>query len=482
MSMPTPPFETRAPQKSVTRFILPLLLLVLVVGGLAWVAQNLPRWRETKVPPPPNGNVADKPQLSFFTPPIALWEKAKEPKPEPAKNDKAAKKKPDEEQQYGFKEFEPQMQGHYDFLFKNTSGVDVEIGLKQTSCDCAGVAVCVLPAPDWERCLELQKEKPGETFAFDPEPSWQDLSLDPKKKPFPVKPDEVGIVRAKWTARKSAGQELRLQPAIWVQSAGSPRMDYGFMIPGIMSMPVRVFPSRIPLGILSAGAKATAEFYVWSSTRDTLNVKLGGTAQDPLVVVEGRQLSPEECAKLQAKWRDNKEFMQASKMPTRVLCAYHYTVTVHESKDGQQLPQGAFYRQLPIVLDNIPGNTDLHGPELVGRVDGDIVIGGADDQGRIRFKAFDGNVRTTKEVDLAADGKAILTPFDQNPASLIVAVTLDKKNTTKERSRWKLKVTMPPHTFAGSFSDAHAVTLRIEKDGEPKRLVRIPIEGNVGGR
>src|SRR4051794_35454062 len=122
--MSTPISEARPPRNSAARFILPLVLLVLIVGGLAWLAQNLPRWRDPGKPPDPNPQPTGKPLLTFFTPQVARWEKPKEPRAEPAKDAKA-KKKDDEPVIYGYKEFEPQMTGHYDFLFKNTADTDI---------------------------------------------------------------------------------------------------------------------------------------------------------------------------------------------------------------------------------------------------------------------------------------------------------------------------------------------------------------------
>ena len=72
---------------------------------------------------------------------VAFWEK---PPPEP-KEDPDAKKKEDKPSEppmhYFFREFESGTRAHYDFLFRNISDRDVEIGLKTSSCD--GQRACV---------------------------------------------------------------------------------------------------------------------------------------------------------------------------------------------------------------------------------------------------------------------------------------------------------------------------------------------------
>lgn len=459
MSTSRPNSEARTPRRhSVARWALPLILLVLVVGGIAWLVQNIPNWRTKTVTPTPAND--DKPLLVFASK-IAIWESP----PEKAGKD-------DKEQAYVYKEFENGAKGHYDFFFRNVSSGEVEVGLISTSCDCASVQACVLPMDEWERASKLQQEKPGDSITYTQEPTWHELSADASKKPMLIKPNEVGVVRAQWIARKPAGQNLNLQPAIWSQPVGdsTARVGHRFMIPGTMTFPMRSFPPLVNVGVVPPGTTSRAEFDIWSATRDELNVKLTGAVPDPLFVVETRPLSKQECTELE-------KTLRANKIPTRVQAAHHVTVTVHESKDGRQLEQGAFYRKLPVLLDGFP-HPDLQGPEIVGRVHGDIQIGGADDMGKIRFKSFDAGSSATKVVDLSTDAKIQLEYFNVNPAKLVVELNLDKKNSSAQRNRWKLRVTVPVDAFSGSFTDAHAVILRIV--GEPARFVRIPIEGNVG--
>ena len=166
------------------------------------------------------------------------------------------------------------------------------------------------------------------------------------------------------------------------------------------------------------------------------------------------------------------------KINTHVLSASRVTVTVHESKDGHQLDQGSFYRKLSVTLDDIP-QPDLPGPEIVGRVQGDIQIGGSDDQGKIRFKSFPASTgRREVEVELSTDAKIKLKTFTHDPAWL--KVNLREGKEFQGRRTWRLDVSVDPNTpGARSFEEPNAVTLQI---GDTNRFVRIPIEGHVSGR
>ena len=338
--------STPTPKKgNYARNAMSLLLMVAVIGGLAWVAQYLNSWRITADKPAPPTD--DKP-LMVFARQVAQWGP------------------------FPFKEFESGTQGRYDFLFKNILGQDIELVHFETTCDCTSVKACALSAEEFKRADEQQQAKPGETPTYAQEPAWQDLPSDPLKSAHVlVKAGEGGVVSVRWTARKSAGQELNLKPKISAQPAGDAggRKSYPLVVPAMMTVPVRIFPQRSPHVNLIAGSVVKLEFDAWSSTRETLDLQLNRFAPDPLVNVEVKPLTTqEERDKLNRYLLDNK-------ISTRVLSASHVTITIYENKDGHQFDQGAFYRKLTIALDGRP-QPDLPGPEIVGRVQGDIQIGG----------------------------------------------------------------------------------------------------------
>ena len=124
---------------------------------------------------------------------------------------------------------------------------------------------------------------------------------------------------------------------------------------------------------------------------------------------------------------------------------------------------------------------DLPGPEIVGRVQGDLQIGGAEDQGKIMFKTFAAGEPARKVVELLADAKVKLEPHTHEPAWLNVSVSRNMEQPDAKKHRWRLVVTVPANTpGVRSFEETDHVTLRIV--GTPDRFVRIAIEGHVSGR
>ena len=455
-------------QKGVfTRVVLPLLLIVLIIGSFAWVAQYLKTQR--KFTPPPAG----KPLLEFVHT-TARWVSVEAPNPD----SKTIESKPVFDP--NFKEFERETPGQYDFLFQNVAGSEVEIGLESISCDCGSVEVCVLPTAQWEQLKKFQKDQPGEPLSYDSKTTWHELSANPvKKKTLMLKPDDHGVVRVKWRARaKNLGQELNLRPTVWSHLVGGPpqRTRYELRVPGVVTAKVRFFPPRVNIGVLTPRSTKEAKFEAWSPTLEKLNLKLTGAKPDPFFDVKIVTLSPKECEELESR-------LHAELIRSRVKSAQRIIVTVHEEKDGKQMDQEEFLRRFPVFLDDSPVPLDREdlqdpGPEIFGVVRGEVEVGGRDDKGRIRFKSFLSREGATKEIELACDPKTHLELKTWHPETLEVELTRKETKSTL-KGYWRLKVTVPPGTVSGSFADTDGVTLRIR---ESSRLVRIPLEGNVSGQ
>ena len=98
-----------------SRVVLPLVLFVAVVGGIAWVTQYLPNGPRSprSVEETPNA----EPLLKFSTE-QALFDK--------------------DDPDYG-QEIETNEEGHYDFAFENISGKELELGLQFKNCGCTQV-------------------------------------------------------------------------------------------------------------------------------------------------------------------------------------------------------------------------------------------------------------------------------------------------------------------------------------------------------
>ncbi len=283
------------------------------------------------------------------------------------------------------------------------------------------------------------------------------------------------MVRVRWKVKKTPGQPLKLAPRIVIRQVGETVGQLQTLgVPVLVGAPVRFEPSLVRVGLLAPGKPpATAEFDAWSSTREQFALKLSPVPASPFFQIESRPLSRKECADLESN-------LKSDKVPPRVRSGHHITVTVYESKDGKQLDQGPFYQKLAIDLDGFR-EPELPGPEIIGKVQGDIRIGGANDQGKIIFAAFLAGDRAEKSVELLADAKLQLEPYTHEPAWLDVKVTRNKEQPDPKQHRWRLHVTVPADTpGVRSFEETDHVTLRIV--GTPDRFVRIAIEGHVRGR
>jgi hypothetical protein len=460
---PKPPAKSAA-----SRYALALVLMVLIVGAIAWVAQYLPSSAKPKVvaPPPASGK-----KLVAFTRIFAQW----------------GDKKDDEQKVLSVKDFETGTSGHYDFLFKNITGQEIELVNYSSDCDCTSVKACALPAEEWERINKAHLEKPGEPLAYanDKEPEWLTITADiPRKtadlttKPsLKMKAEDGGVVRIEWVAKKAAGQPLRLNPQVSFQPAENPsrREKHPLHVPVKMTQPIQFDPPRLNVGEPTTARPATAQFHVWSSTRPQFDVELTQSSPNRLFVFNSKKLSKEECADLERR-------LVANKIGSHVMSGYLVTATVHLSREEKFLHQGTFYEKWDFKLDGkLDPEAPIHGPEIIGVVKGDVQIGGADDRGKIRFKSFDKQSGASTEVELGTDAKMVLKEFSHKPSFLQVKLTGEAKPSSSGRLVWLLQVTVPANApGARSFEEEDAVVLQIV--GTPERLVRIPLEGHISGQ
>lgn len=451
------------------RYVFALVLLMLIVGGIAWVIQYLPG-RETK--PHLNGPLPEK-KLLVFERNVARWAEAGLP---------SSKEPGLDQENFPYKDVEIGTRGHYDFLFKNISGAEVEIIFFASTCDCTSVKACLLSADEWTRVNKEQAKKPADPLRYQEEPTWVELpkkqTSDPTKKPaLGVKANEGGAVRVEWNANKAPGQQLKVYPLLLFQATGDLNLRgmQELVVPIMMKQPVQFQPARIEVGTLTAAKTVEKKFHVWSSTRSALVFKLEPEPADPLFEFRTEPLTAAEFA-------DLKKDLSVKKI-ARPLCGYRVILAVHESKEGRQLDQGAFYRKWAFALDGErpDPNAPLFGPEIVGVVKGDIQIGGSDDRGKIRFASF--NVKetgATKDVQLATDESLVLEKFEghpHQPSWINVELTREEKQASKNRITWRLLVTVDRNALgARPFDEPDAVVLRIVGTD---RLVRIPLEGHV---
>jgi hypothetical protein len=454
---PTPP-------RPVWRYAVTIAVLMLMVAGIAWITQYLPNWRrQVDVEPPPEPK-----KLLEFPREVAFWGPAKSTDPTDA-----------------WKYVEAGDPGHYDFLFQNVTAEDVNLAFCRPSCDCASVKACVLSAAEWKHANEQQKARPGVAIEYSQNPDWRQLPPEPSATGKAAAKGEIvrvpvgggGAIRIEWVTKDSPGHPLNLTPEIFYQGVDNPsrRGVQRVVIPGMIVAPIEYYPNRLDFGSLAPGRSVAKSFHVWSSTQKSLDLSMLQNPPDPLFVYTIKPaLSKEAAAELQKSLPPH-----VNGVPIKVLCAYPVELTIHETKGERNLDQGAFYRKSQFVLNGkVDPNRQWWGPEVIGRVDGDIRIGGDDDKGRIKFRSFSAREGASREIFLSTDAKVKLDRIDAHvDQPSFVKVALSEVETQSGRTRWRLEVTIPPEQARpGRFDEPNAVVLRILPAG---RQLRIPLEGFI---
>jgi hypothetical protein len=419
---PTPaPIRGGNKRRTFLRVALPVVLLILAIGGIAYVMQNLPS----------RGKPANQPDT-----------------PGPLLVVSREKAGPGDRVQAGL--FERGKDGHYDYSFHNPNDFAVHLGLQETNCDCSTVHIA--SPKDWQ-LLRKDKTKDGVDYVT-----------------IPAK--GAGQIRVAWTARKSEGSALDLKVILWAQSAkGTKQRQWLTLNTGIFLVAPIVFEvDNVNLGRLSPGEviKDRRVFVCWSGTRDELKLDVKNDPKDPLFEWKLTPLSKAECD----GWNNEK------KKSTPVKCGYWVWLTVHERKAEDtktiQLDQGSFLRYAPFVLDGEP--LDMRGPEVQGEVQGEIDIAGKlVEHGMIRFSTFPVGQGITANLILKSEKGIELV--SKIPHYLEVTLT-PTEQIQDGKKIWKLDVKVPAQGGpAGLLPKDSVVLLRTQTT--PSRQISIPIVGNA---
>ena len=443
---------TEAPAARPLRWVVPMALFIVIIAGIAWVGQKLPNWRSRPVEPAPfeQGPVA---QLRFVHPHnrgiyIALWE----PMPE---------KKTAEKELYA-REFEREALGQYDFPFQVNPELAAEIGVTTKSCDCSKLYVAVVSEVEWDEIYAAIRKEPGQEVKENPNWEWKSLE-DTKEHGVALPAGARAVLRMSWTNKRAPGDSLNLGAQIWARVPNASRkQDYGLKIDAVSTRPLRSKKDRIDVGGVEQGKTSTAEFLVWSPTRD--HAKFNFAQDDPLFElfeIAVKDFTPAECAGLQAQLRKEE-------INTRVRAAWTITVTVHEQKGKRQLDQGYFTRALQIDMPNIAAE-DLPPLVVSGSVKSDFQIGAIDDRGKINLGSVPAKFGKKKTIILSAQTNIELDAGKiEHPAGLKVVLVETAKR------KWSLTVEVPPNRFFGPITEDNLVILRTKAD----RAIRIPLMGH----
>lgn len=435
---PAPPLREK---KKSSRIVIAVVLFILVIGGIAWVVQQLPNYRKPDQLPIPVT------EIIRFREGMAVWDGA--------------------DPSYML-EVENGSEGSYDYFFENVSDGPATVGVESVSCDCSQVMVTVLSPSlrsQWEG-FDAQRRKIDHGAAFSsPELKW--TLLDAKKpQGLAVPQGSAGLVRVGWKTRKTEGTRLRLTVRIWSEPEGKvlQRQWHALETGTVVTAPVMFVAHKVTVGTLASGAVANADVVGWSSTRKKLAIKT--SAGDPLWQWELKELSEKSRSALEAKLRSDG-------INTRVQSAVKLLLTMYENKDGKQLEQGPFQRRPPLWLDDQALDNNL--PWFVGRVKGEVEIGALEDQGKILLRTFKAQQGIRHRLPLRADAKLGLEVQSSIPSFLEVKLHENPKESTAGKRSWVLEVAVPPGSPPGTFTDESAILLRTKTT--PPRVIRIPVLG-----
>ena len=293
-------------------------------------------------------------------------------------------------------------------------------------CDFAKLDVAFIDADTFEAVAKQLTVDFNPELTEDAAWKWQPL-LEGENHELMVPPGAHGLLRMSWESR--ARPTLPSTSAPTCRCAPPPASrDFGVVRP-------RVFGAGLA-GEAGPGRRRRARAArdhqgrvhgVVRHVRDSARFTVKEPSDDPLFKIDVQPLTDAECASLQSKLRRDKT-------NTRVRCAFHVTVQVHEQdeKGMRQLDQGPLFRPLEIVMDDAAGEM----PYLLvqGIVRGDWVVGGVEDQGKVKLKSFRAGDGTKKSVAVWTDHKTELAVDHHTPSGIEVKVRESPKESTPTRA------------------------------------------------
>ena len=385
------------------------------------------------------------------------------------------------------------VRGHQDLWFENTKDQDIELGLEQTSCKCAGVEVTLLTEKESEKLRSwlpsaaatqwaassggLLAQFGPAVLAFDgvrdilQEGSrWQHLMREEAaSEPIRVPAKGAGLLRVEWEGRK-LGPE-RIVATVWSQPARkeSARVYRAFEIPMVFVNPLMVTPSQAEVD-LASGDRKTVSFMCWSATRAGFQLSAREDSSHPCF----------SCACVPLAGPDYERALQAIKggqSPPSILFGYRVMVTIAERLDsGTQLDMGYFNRRIILTspdLEFFPGNHE-YTVTVQGRVQGEVSVGGPTEHSQVNLGIYTKTRGTTKEVPVETLKPGLkLKQTDHNPPFL--AVQLKEEKATLEGIRYRMTVTVPKNQ--SYLPEDSAIIL--ETVDNPPRKIRIPVVGTA---
>jgi hypothetical protein len=477
----------RKRSKLLSHVVLPLVILIVGVGAIAWVVQYNPGGKQPDVVRP-----GEKLKLFPTDKVLYLWPLTDAERQESEKEKDPAKRRP----AVYFAEYETNVadkhdDGFCDYEFTNKTSRALELGLVSMFCQCSRVEVALVSDSDLAayRAGRARVLVPhGSNYGKDVESfTWTELKSATGGTPpaVVVEPGQSGVVRLHWTGReKDKATPLNLWARLWVHPKGAPqdKVVQELHVTVQLVHPVRFLPRELPLTAFNAGSGASQEYTLvcWSATRD--NFKVEGVSED-CAGAAVQPLTDAECRDLEKTLRN-----PPHSVITRVRSAYRLTVKLYERKDGKQLDLGAFERPLPVVF--LDGNDKLKWrpqaqmvvlPMLRGQVNGEIKVNGSGTNLKVTLRSD--NPKTTAKVwtrkDVVLENRA--TVEVSGTALADINVTVEKARDAAEEGGvvWDVTVTVGQYAVPGPLGgemDNAVIVLR--RQGQ-SQTIRIPVSGHV---
>jgi hypothetical protein len=453
------PSVSRGKSKVWTRIVVPVVVMMVAIGAVAWVIQFQPGkegGRNTIVAPTSfNQNEA----LSWRQS-IADWD------PEtPEAKDKH------------LEEFEIHQPGHFDFEFENATDNELEMGVNHVTCTCQSVEMALF-ASDYALAAyrKLRKEKGPMIEPTDM--TWKKVEVDKGMRASYVIPAKAkGLLRVSWRA-KTEPELLSMEIQHWSRPAGGAhdRNFQKFPIRAQYVNPVRFDLQKPDLGWLSATQSREISINCWSSSR---NIDVKAVDGDKRIQVDVHNLNKEECEEL------NKFLVSTLSLDTKVRSGARLKVKIHEEKDGKTLDMGLLNKALPIVCysDGKPIE-GVEVPQVRASIRGPVSLTAENDRGVIDLGLFSAKSSKTKQVTIMAPKGAKLVFKGGDPDSLELIGDLKQREATDTDSTWELTLTTKANRSPGPFPEESVVVLEchlpaIGDRPAQIRMARIQVTGTA---
>jgi hypothetical protein len=481
----------------VSRVILPLVLFVVMVGGIAWVTQYVP-WRGRPAAP---SEKSEPPSYLQFDQTVSKWDAKDSPylrgsvwlkvaQGEPTAAEKAAfirvlppfkegEKRPEDMDNNELKalaaqglamyvkEFETMQGGTYEFPFSNPSDQELEVGVHDLSCTCSSVEICLLDAQqsaarDWKKLTKSET---------------QGIVVPPRAR---------GVTRVLWSPRERQLDKVALTVQLWSQPKGQPRARGK---DAVLQTAIRIVPpvqADVP-GIrfrpIEAKSSSEGSFWCWTSTRaDAKKLRVLAEKDDPCFVFSVEPADEKERLALQDQlWPLSHELIKK---------AWRVRVTVFEERQGKQMDMGSFSRPLSLFLDD--EKEPQGGPILKGLVSSEVQVGTGvgSNENKIDLGLFymDKGYHNRDPIKLRTEPGVVLKFVEEEsyPPFLKVRLSRNPKGSTARRDVWSLHIEIPSRAegneFSGPLPENSAIVLIREQPGSPPRRIRILVEGTAAIR